>query len=164
MIKISKLPPEEWKKLRDLRLEALQSDPLAFVNSYEEERLLKPEEWKKRVDNTLVAFSKDTAIGMIVYIIDSKIKARHIARLYGVYVRKKDRGQGVGKKLVQGALKGIQQNPNISKIHLTVNAEQTVAVALYKQFGFELTGILKKELQFDGKFYDELILEKYLKR
>ena len=43
-----------------------------------------------------------------------------------------------------------------------VNAEQTVAVALYKQLGFELTGTLKKELQVDGRFYDELILEKLL--
>ena len=162
MIEIKKLSPKRWECLRDLRLEALQSDPLAFASSYKEEKLLKPEEWKKRVKNTLFALSNDTPVGMIVYIISDKLKTNHIANLYGVHVREEYRGQGIGKKLVEGALKIIQQNPNVTKIHLTVNAEQTVAVALYKRFGFEIVGTLKRELQVDGRFYDELILEKFL--
>jgi ribosomal protein S18 acetylase RimI-like enzyme len=133
MIEIRKLPPERWKDFCNLRLEALQSDPLAFASSYEEEKLLKPEEWKKRVDNTLFALSNDTPVGMIVYIFNDKIKVIHIANIYGVYVKKEYRGQGIGKRLVEGALRIIQQNANVTKIHLTVTTEQTAAIALYKK-------------------------------
>ena len=94
MIEFRKLPPERWKDLRDIRLEALQSDPLAFASSYEEEKLLKPKEWKKRVENTLFALSNDSPVGMIVYIFSDKIKTNHIANIYGVYVKKEYRSQG----------------------------------------------------------------------
>jgi ribosomal protein S18 acetylase RimI-like enzyme len=43
-----------------------------------------------------------------------------------------------------------------------VNTEQNAAVDLYKQFGFNVVGRLKNELRIDGKFYDELIMEKLL--
>jgi ribosomal protein S18 acetylase RimI-like enzyme len=162
MIEFRKLPAERWKDLRGLRLEALQSDPLAFASSYEEEKLLKPEEWKKRVDNTLFALSNDTPVGMIVYIFNDKIKTNHIANVYGVYVKKEYRGQGIGNRLVVGALRDIQQNPNVTKIHLTVTAEQTAAIALYKKNGFIVVGKLEKELQIDGKFYDEFLMERFL--
>ena len=162
MIEFRKLPPERWKDLRDIRLEALQSDPLAFASSYEEEKLLKPKEWKKRVENTLFALSNDSPVGMIVYIFSDKIKTNHIANIYGVYVKKEYRSQGIGKKLVDGVISIIQQNTNVSKIQLTVTAEQTAAIALYKKNGFIEVGTLKRELQVKGKFYDELVMEKFL--
>lgn len=162
MIQIGKLSSHRWKDFRDLRLEALQSDPLAFASSYKEEKLLTPEEWKKRVQNTLFALSNDIPVGMIVYIISEKLKTNHIANLYGVYVKKEYRGQGIAKRLVESALSVIRQNASVSKIHLTVNAEQAVALALYKRFGFKTVGTLARELHVDGRFYDELILEKLL--
>lgn len=70
MIEIKKLPPSRWKDFRDLRLEALQTDPLAFASSYEEEKNLTQDEWKRRINNSLFALSSDKPIGMIVYIID----------------------------------------------------------------------------------------------
>ena len=47
-------------------------------------------------------------------------------------------------------------------IKLCVIPEQRAAVKLYEKYGFELVGRLKKELKFDDKFYDELIMEKLL--
>jgi hypothetical protein len=37
LIKITKLPVERWADYRDLRLEALKSDPSAFGSAFEEE-------------------------------------------------------------------------------------------------------------------------------
>jgi ribosomal protein S18 acetylase RimI-like enzyme len=162
MIEVKKLPPDRWKEFRELRLEALQNDPLAFGSSYEEEKNLTEDEWKRRIKNTLLALANDTLVGMIVYIIDNKIKTKHIANIFGVYVKKEYRGQGVGKKLIESALKIIQKNSNVSKIKLTVNPEQKAAVKLYETFGFELVGRLKKELKINDKFYDELIMERLL--
>ena len=49
MIEIKKLPPSRWKDFRDLRLEALQNEPLAFASSYEEEKKFTQDEWKRRI-------------------------------------------------------------------------------------------------------------------
>jgi ribosomal protein S18 acetylase RimI-like enzyme len=162
MIKIKKLPPTRWKDFRCLRLEALQNDPLAFGSSYKEEKNLTEDEWKRRIENAIFALANDKLVGMIVYIIDNKIKTKHIATIFGVYVKKEFRGQGIGKKLIESAQKIIQRNVDVSKIKLTVNPEQKAAVKLYETFGFESVGRLKKELKIDDKFYDELIMERLL--
>ena len=162
MIEVKKLPPDRWKDYRDLRLEALKSDPLAFGSSYEEEKDLAEDEWKKRINNALFALSNDKPVGMIVYIINNKIKTKHIANIFGIYVKKEYRGKGIGKKLIESVIKNIQKNVNVSKIELAVNPEQKAAVKLYEKYGFELVGRLKKELKIDDKFYDELIMERHL--
>ena len=105
--------------------------------------------------------SDDTA-SEIVFIIDNRIKTKHIANIFGFYVKMKYRGQEVGTKLMESALEIIQKNMKVSKIKLTVNPEQKVAVKLYEKYGFELVGRLKNELKVDDKLYDELIMERLL--
>ena len=162
MIQVEKLTPDRWKDCRELRLEALQNDPLAFGSSYEEEKFITQDEWKRRIQNALFALSNDKPIGMIVYIINNRIKTKHIAHIFGAYIKKDYRGQGFGKKLIESALQMIQDDENVSKIKLTVNAEQKAAIKLYKTYGFELVGRLRQELKVANKFYDELIMERLL--
>ncbi len=159
---VKKLSSDRWKDYRDLRLEALKSDPTAFGSSYEEEKSLSEEEWRKRIQNALFAMSNDEPIGMIVFIFGNKIKTKHTANIFGVYVSDNYRGEGVGKKLLESVLLLIQENKDIAKVKLTVNPEQKVAVKLYEKYGFELVGRSKKELKVNDKFYDELIMEKFL--
>jgi len=161
-IKIKKLNKNRWKDYRDLRLEALKKEQIAFGSSYNEEKNISEEEWKKRIKNVLFAFSKDKPIGMIVYIRESKIKTKHTANIFGVYVTREYRGQGVGKKLVDSALARIRKSKGVLKIKLTVNPKQKAALKLYQNYGFKIVGKLKKELYIGGRFYDELIMEKIL--
>ena len=160
MIKIKKLPDYRWKEYRDLRLESLKNEPTAFGSSYEEEIKLSDNEWKKRICNALFAFLNGKPAGMIVYIFNKKIKARHIANIFGVYVKKEFRGGGIGWKLVESAISLIKKNKRIIKINLCVNPKQKAALNLYKKFGFKKIGTLKKDLFVSGKFYDETVMEK----
>ncbi len=162
MIEVKKLHSRRWKEYRDLRLEALKSDPIAFSSSFEEEKIFSDEEWKRRINNVLFAISNDKPVGMIGYIINNKNKTKHIANIFGVYVKKEYRRQGIGKKLFDIALKFIQKNVNVFKINLGVNSELKAAIELYKKHGFKIVGRLKKELLVDGKFYDELMMERIL--
>ena len=162
MIKIKKLSADRWKDYRDLRLEALKSDPIAFGKSYEEEITLSKKEWEKRIKNALFALLNDKPIGMIVYIIDNQQKTKHVANIFGTYVKKEYRGQDIGKKLIESAILLIKKNKNVIKIKIAVNPEQKAALKLYKKYGFKPIGLLKKELCINGKFYDELIMEQYV--
>ena len=68
----------------------------------------------------------------------------------------------MGTKLIDSVLTQIQKSDDIVKIKLTVNPEQNVVVKVYQNCGFKIVGQLKKELDFEGRFYDELIMDKFL--
>jgi RimJ/RimL family protein N-acetyltransferase len=162
MVEIGRLAPNRWKEYRVLRLEALKNDAIAFGSSYSEEIRLPSNEWKRRIKNALFAVINKKPIGMIVYIFQNKAKIRHIANIFGVYVKKDYRGKGIGGKLVESAIFSIKKNKKVIKINMTVNPRQKGAVKLYKRYGFKTIGVLKKDLKVNGRFYDELIMEKFI--
>jgi len=162
MIEVTRLPPERWKEARDLRLTALQTEPTAFGSSYEEEANFTEAEWKRRTANALFAISDNRPIGTITYLINERVKTKHIAQIFGVYVDPNFRGRGVGRNMLEKALDLIGENKGIVKVRLTVNPQRTAAITLYKSLGFAIVGELKNELKVGGEFYDEVIMEKML--
>ena len=147
-----KLPPKRWKEYRTLRLEALKNDPTAFGSSHEEDIRLPPKEWKRRIRSVLFALVDNKPIGMIVLHFESKIKTKHIANIYGVYVKNEYRNLGIGTKLLESAISLAKKNKGTIKIDLNVNPKQKAAVNLYKKYDFKPVGILKKDLCINGKF------------
>jgi ribosomal protein S18 acetylase RimI-like enzyme len=163
MIRVSKLPESKWKEYKSIRLRGLRSDSQAFGSSYEEEKKLQPNDWKRRISNTYFALSDDgRPVGTIVVYVENRPKTRHIANIFGVYVDKEYRGTGIGAMLLDRALSEISKKKGIAKIKLQVNTKQLAAIRLYEKMGFKSTGVLKKELRVNGKFYDELCMEKML--
>ena len=150
-----------WKN-KEPEIKSLEELVPELVKYLEENKDLAEDEWKRRINNALFALSNDKPVGMIVYIISSKIKTKHVANIFGTYVEKEYRGKGIGNKLMDSVMENIQENVNVSKIELTVNSEQKAAVKLYEKYGFELVGRLEKGLKIDDKFYDELIMERHL--
>ena len=162
MVAVTRLGEDRWEDYREFRLESLKSEPLAFASSYEDERDLSEDEWKRRIGNTLFAVLNNKLVGMIVYVGSNKKKTRHVVDIFGVYVSREYRGQGIGKRLIEGVLADVQKSKDIKKIRLTINPEQKAAVNLYEQYGFKTVGQYKKELNIEGRFYDLLMMEKYL--
>jgi ribosomal protein S18 acetylase RimI-like enzyme len=162
MIKIERLSEDRGQDYRDLRLGALQSEPVAFGSSYEEERLLTEANWRDRIKNALFAMEDNQPVGMVVVMRNNRIKQNHIAEIYGVYVKKEYRGKGIGKQLMEAALGEIYTQKDVTKIKIGVNPTQKAAEQLYWKMGFEKAGRLKNEMRIDGNYYDELVMEKYL--
>jgi ribosomal protein S18 acetylase RimI-like enzyme len=162
MIEVKTISEERWQDYRDLRLEALKKDPLAFGSSWEEETGLSEAVWRRRIKNTFFALDQDKLVGTIVWVQETMIKAKHVANIYGVYVAEEYRGWGVGKKLMDAALAHAKESDGVIKVKLAVNPTQKAAVKLYQSYGFKIAGKVKKELYIDGRFYDELIMEKML--
>jgi ribosomal protein S18 acetylase RimI-like enzyme len=162
MIKVQFIKEDRWKEHKKLRLEALKSDPIAFGSSYSKEKKLSEKEWKRRTKNALFAIFDNELIGMTIIIFEKGQKIKHIANIYGVYVKKKFRGQGISKKIFDEAIKIIKKKKYIKKIKLTVNSKQKPAINLYKKYGFKEVGVFRKELKINNKFYDSIVMEKHL--
>ena len=162
-ISIIRLGPERFADFRVLRLESLKAFSEAFGSSYEEESSFSDEVWKARIVNMLFALYQTSLIGMIGFLPRSRVKTRHIADIFSFYVSETYQGIGVGSRLMEKTLLNIESNREIEKIALSVNCDMKAAVHLYKKFGFAISGRLIRELNVNGKFYDEFIMEKLVK-
>ena len=158
-IRIGSLKEDEWEKLKEIRLEALKGDPIAFGSAYEEEINRPESHWRSRIPCAIIAFDNQKVVGLMSYKDEDRVKTKHKSGIYSVYVSPEYRGKGVGKKLLTETLRRIKLNPDIIKINLTVNPLQTSAVKLYESFGFKAVGTLSKELLIDGAYYDETLME-----
>jgi len=165
-MEIIKLAPEDWKIYKDLRLEALEKEPTAFGDSFAEASKRTDEDWKGKVakstSHIFVAREGEDCFGMTAFFQESGEKMKHIAYIWGVYVRESHRGQKVSKKLMQVLMDEVQKNKEITKINLNVNTKQIAAVKLYESFGFQIAGTLHNELKVDGEYFDEHAMEKLL--
>ncbi len=161
MVKVVRLPDDRWGDYRELRLEALQDDPLAFGSSYEEEVSLQEDEWRMRIRNVLFAMEGDAAVGMISIVFNTKTKTKHVASIHGFYVKPGHRGRSIGERLLDAALSEAKKR-RLVKIQLSVNPVMGPAVKLYKKAGFRAIGTAGRELKIGGKFYDLMLMEEVL--
>lgn len=162
MIEIKRLTRDRWRDYQQLRLEALKMDSIAFGSSYEEEILFSQELWQNRIGDVLFAVANDKPIGMVVCVCSNKLKTKHVANIYGMYVSREYRNQGIGSLLIERAISQIKENKAIRKINLSVNPAQKFAVKLYNKHGFKSAGLFKDAMLVDGQFYDEIPMEKFI--
>ena len=85
------------------------------------------------------------------------IRATQHSAVLGILVDKDYRGQGIGKLLMEQAI-AWARSADIQRIELNVFATNEGAVALYKQFGFEIEGRRRKVLLVQGHWIDDYII------
>ncbi|WP_079526251.1 GNAT family N-acetyltransferase [Halobacillus hunanensis] len=105
----------------------------------------------------LVAEVKGEIVGF------SRCEGSNLKRLshkveFGVCVLKEYWGYGIGKNLLQESVCWADSNA-IKKIALTVLETNGKAIDLYKKFGFEVEGVLKKDkFLSDGNYYNTVLM------
>jgi GNAT superfamily N-acetyltransferase len=93
-----------------LRLEALETEPMAFSSSATSHRMTAPDSVMVRlsprdVDSfVLGAFVDGELVGMAGFFRSPEEKTRHKARVWGVYDKAAHRGKGLGRVLMEEIL------------------------------------------------------------
>lgn len=82
----------------------------------------------------------------------NKIRIKHRVDL-AITVLKNYWGNKIGEKLIDYAIEYCKSN-SIKKIELTVRIDNERALKLYKKFGFEIEGEIKKFIYFGGNYYN----------
>ncbi|MBI1783361.1 MAG: GNAT family N-acetyltransferase [Sphingobacteriales bacterium] len=163
-ITLTNLKPEQWEIYKKIKLKSLLTDPIAFAATHEQAVAYSDEEWKQKLtksgDIWLFAKYSEKFIGIIGAHTKNAGKESSIATIVGVYVEPKYRGIGVGKLLMNKILKDLKKHEEIIKVKIWVAETQIPAIDLYKSCGFKLIGKKKNEIFFEGKYFDELIMEK----
>lgn len=158
-IKIKKIDKSDWKKYKEIRLEALKNDPSAFGSSYELESKRSDEDWQKRFEDSDLQESKKLFYAaqsneQFVAIGGAFRDENNEWNIIAIYTKPEKRGMGVGSKLLSSILDDLKGR-NIPKIFLRVNVNQAAAVLLYKKLGFTVFSTHKNQLLGDGNYHDE---------
>lgn len=156
---IRMLDVEDATSLLSLRREALETEPLAFASSTDDDRGLSPEFTRDMLANrreqaVFGSFDGDTLTGMVGIYRESKTKRRHLGGIWGMYVTPSTRNQGIGRALLEAA---IQQGREwgLDQVQLGVSDTALAAKHLYETTGFRAWGCEPCALRWEGRFVDE---------
>jgi ribosomal protein S18 acetylase RimI-like enzyme len=144
-----------------LRLEGLEQEPRAFGESAEEHRTTSVDVFSKRLsaasDSNFVvgAFANGTLVGTVGFGRNTRVKERHKARIWGVFVGEEHRGQGVARRLMTEVLRRASSLAGLEQIILTVGHHQAAAQRLYSSLGFTVFGREMHALKVGEEYVDE---------
>ena len=162
---IRELKGMDLKQFWDLRFSALMESSDAFGATYEEE-INKPIDLLETSfinyiapndeDFVLGAFDDNNLlIGMIGFRREKRIKLKHKANLWGMYVIKEYREKGIGKQLISQFISKGSSLEGLEQIVLAVVSNNIKAKKLYESFGFITYGIEEKAMKGDNRYLDE---------
>lgn len=162
--------PEDAAAFREIRLEALRLHPGSFGAAYEEEAPRDAAAFAEGLpqvppDAVFGAWLPGDPMpqGMAGLYAERRRKLAHKGHVWGVYVRRAARGQGLGRRLVEAAIEAAQE-AGLETLLLTVSAEAPVAQALYAGLGFRAYGTEPRGLRLGSCDYvDEVLMVLYLR-
>jgi RimJ/RimL family protein N-acetyltransferase len=71
----------------------------------------------------------------------------------GMGIVEEHRGKGIGEALIRAALAQARQR-GMTRVELTVRADNERAIALYRKIGFADEGVKRKAIRVDGRYLD----------
>lgn len=124
-----------------------------FKKTIEEEQKILTKHYESKNQIFLIAEIDEKIVGLLNVNASKKERLKHIGEI-GISVRKNHWDKGIGSTLIETMLEWAKSSQIIRKINLTVQTNNKVAIALYKKFGFETEGTLKRDAFINRKFYD----------
>ncbi len=145
---VRRLVPADAANYRSLMLEAYTLHPDAFTSSVAERATLPLSWWQARLDASPQAaevvfgvFHHGALVGAAGLGFETRDKALHKARLFGMVVRPEHRLRGFGAALVRAVLADAREREGVRLVQLTVTEGNAAAQRLYQRFGFVPFGL-----------------------
>jgi ribosomal protein S18 acetylase RimI-like enzyme len=140
---VQRMHPDQFERVRAVRLRALRDAPDAFWTTADEEERTTPTQWRERLASprsvTFVAVDNGDDVGLVV-------GAPHHADqgdagLYSMWVAPEARRKRVGSALVAAVIHWARDS-GYRTLRLDVADGNTAAVRLYQRMGFAPTGVV----------------------
>ena len=101
------------------------------------------------------ALDGKTFIATLAIYNEHHIKKNHKAVIWGMYVDKNYRRQGLGHRLLDTAIQFAQHNMRVASVALSVEFKNESAKKLYLSKGFKCWGVEPKAINHNGLYLDE---------
>jgi ribosomal protein S18 acetylase RimI-like enzyme len=158
---ITLLKPDDWKVLRDLRRAALEDSPGEFLARYDDEKTYDEDQYRFDLSHDeWFAWRTADGSGIAIFRIDEVPDAeapgvgrRHLGYMW---VRPEYRGTGLGRKMVNAAVRHLAGDSRHEYVYLYVFTGNERARTLYDGLGFEPVG--EPEPLLDGSGRSEQLM------
>ncbi|RSD26606.1 GNAT family N-acetyltransferase [Mesobacillus subterraneus] len=165
-MEIRRLNAGDAEKYRITRHEALRTNPEAFSSSYEDEMSYEVAEYRYRLERqstyTFGALDQDRLVGIVTLVPEGKQKLKHRAPIFAMYVTPGVRGQGIGRFLMNTALKQAAELMQVEQVYLTVTASNEAAKKLYTSLGFKTYGVDRNAMRIEDTYFDDELMVLFL--
>jgi ribosomal protein S18 acetylase RimI-like enzyme len=144
-----------------LRLEALETEPLAFTESVTEHRGKSIESMAERLGSgqgenfVMGVFVDGQLVAMTGFYRRMEEKTRHRGVIWGVYVKSDFRRQGIAHALMSAVISRARTQVGLEQVTLAVSSERPAAKGLYASLGFTSCQLEPRALKVGDKYFDE---------
>lgn len=160
-IAVCPLGADDWRTLRELRLQALADSPDSFFGEMSAERDYSENHWRQELDLNvwLMATCNTRQIGLVK--LNCNARALDDLHLEALWVAPDTRRQGVGETLVS-ALERVAATKGAPELRLWVFTENHSARDFYLRLGYTRTPVIQ-DIKSNGRRRREQEYEKHLK-
>jgi RimJ/RimL family protein N-acetyltransferase len=156
---IRRLNPDDAVQWAQLRLEALETSPLAFSSSIpiEFHALVEIAIDRLELRETSAffgAFVDDMLQGTVGIHRETGEKTRHKCTIVAMFVRAGNRRKGLGEMLMTAVIQHARDWEGVEQIQLVVNDVAPEAKRLYERCGFRTWGTEPRSLRHGGRYAD----------
>lgn len=157
---IGRLDVGEIPEMQRLRREALATEPLAFLATPEDDLALDAGFVARSIADPkasaiFVARGEGALVGMLGIVRETRVKSRHRAQVWGMFVAPGARGRGLGAGILGAALGHARGWEGVVQVHLSVSVRTPLARRLYERAGFVAWGREPRSISWEGEFFDE---------
>jgi putative acetyltransferase len=118
---------------------------------------------RKRLENPPERFHRLVAVtgdGRVIGLLGLQVghgRVAHVGHI-GMMVHPGFHNQGVGSALMKAAIDLADEWLNLTRLDLEVYTDNAAAIHLYKKFGFEIEGTLRRSSFRDGEYVDSYVM------
>lgn len=156
------LQPEDAEQWIAIRTKALDAVPFAFGRTNQDENPERKQfllEQTNGKDNFIFgAFDDEKLVGVAGFFQYDTVKNNHKGMIWSVYVSPNWQGKGIGKKLMELLLHHAWKLDGLDHILLSVSANMSGAIHLYKSLGFQQYGLEPNCLKINGEYQDAILM------
>lgn len=151
---VRQLAASDAEAFRAVHLQALEAHPAAFAAAYEEECDLPLSEFQSRLDRLTVfgGFAGGALAGIATLQRQAPLKRRHVAMVWGMYVKDAFRGSGLAAAILQAVIARAESEVDQLELYVAVGNDR--ASRFYRGLGFEPYGVMRRSLRVQGVDYD----------
>jgi GNAT superfamily N-acetyltransferase len=140
---VRRIRPDDWRRLRDVRLRALADSPTAFATTHTEAAARPDEFWQDRAllggrastESMFVAEDGKRFAGLAGCYTDGD----GVPQVISVWVEPQQRGSGLADALFD-AVEGWARDAGLSRLTLWVNVANPRAIGFYERRDYRPTG------------------------